>query len=131
MWRHIRRGGDVNGTNSEGLSLLHMASAEGLLRAARLLVQEGARVDAPGGGRTPLFHALEHEPRPWWAVARMLMERGAEFRSRLGDIFNISYRSGNMDFFFGMFPADGSGGRRVGPVRLQGWVFKDQLTFPD
>ena len=49
-------------TNAEikGISILHYAAANGLLKIVTLLIQHGVPVDKPGPqGLTPLFSALE------------------------------------------------------------------------
>jgi ankyrin repeat protein len=55
----IRRGVDINGTNYDRRTALHMSAAEGNLRVVELLLEHGATKDLKSRwGRTPLAEAV-------------------------------------------------------------------------
>jgi ankyrin repeat protein len=73
-----------------GATLLHVAAEFGNAEAARLLLDSGAdvnaraEVDAAGvGGQTPIFHAVSQYHDWGLAVARALLERGADLAVRV------------------------------------------------
>lgn len=71
---------DVRATrrNRDKSTALHLASVNGHLQIAALLTTSGACIDAQNShGFTPLHLAILHRFEP---VARMLIEKGAEFR---------------------------------------------------
>ena len=84
--RLIRAGcANVNATNKDEESPLHLAAYGGYLNIVELLLDSGANVHAANGYKeTPLFYAAR---RGYAAVARLLMRRGADpsHMSRFGD----------------------------------------------
>ena len=75
-----------------GATLLHVAAEYGRVDAAALLLERGARVDAPAtvdeagmGRQTPIFHAVTQGAQEGLQVARLLLDRGAAvaLRARL------------------------------------------------
>ena len=74
----------------QGTTLLHVAAEFGDAEAAKLLLDRGADVDARAtvdsagiGGQTPIFHAVSQN-RDWgFAVAQLLLERGADLAVRV------------------------------------------------
>jgi hypothetical protein len=74
----------------QGATLLHVAAEFGCLEAARLLLDCGAEVDARAtvdeagvGGQTAIFHAVTQAGDWGLAVARLLVERGADLSIRV------------------------------------------------
>jgi ankyrin repeat protein len=74
-----------------GGTLLHVAAEYGNAEAAKVLVEHGAdinaragAIDARGvGGQTPIFHAVTHFGDWGFAVAKYLVESGADLALRL------------------------------------------------
>jgi hypothetical protein len=73
----------------QGGTLLHVAAEYGNVKAARMLLAQGAdvnaraEVDANGvGGQTPVFHAVSQFYDYGLAVAQYLVESGADLRVR-------------------------------------------------
>lgn len=73
-----------------GSTLLHVAAEYGNVKAARLLMDRGADVNARAtvdengvGGQTPLFHAVTQFWEYGLPMARLLVERGAEVNVRV------------------------------------------------
>jgi hypothetical protein len=69
----------------QGATLLHVAAEFGDAEAARVLLDRGADVNAPAatndagvGGQTPIFHAVSQGGDWGFAVAQLLLERGAD-----------------------------------------------------
>ncbi len=76
-----------------GASLLHVAAEYGNLNAARVLVENGAEVDARAAvdeyglnGHTPLFHTVNSNDNRSEPVMRLLLEAGASPGLRLPGI---------------------------------------------
>ncbi len=68
----------------EGATLLHVAAEFGSLEAARLLLDKGANVNAAGiNGQTPIFHAVTQAADWGLAMARLLIEHGADLSIRV------------------------------------------------
>ena len=74
----------------QGATLLHVAAEFGVLDAARLLLDRGADVnaraledDAGVGGQTAIFHAVTQFRDGGFAMAQLLMERGADLSVRV------------------------------------------------
>jgi hypothetical protein len=73
-----------------GATLLHLAAEYGNLEATGLMLERGADVNARAevdqsgvGGQTPIFHAVTQQ-RDWgFAVARLLIDRGADLSVRV------------------------------------------------
>ncbi len=68
-----------------GASLLHVAVEYGNLEAARVLIESGADVNARAAvdengfnGHTPLFHAVNQNPRQTTDMLRLLLAAGAK-----------------------------------------------------
>jgi ankyrin repeat protein len=73
----------------QGATLLHVAAEFGALDAARLLLEQGADVNAPAtvdadgvGGQTPIFHAVTQFDDDGLPMARLLLEHGADLSVR-------------------------------------------------
>jgi ankyrin repeat protein len=72
----LAQGGDVNGTNQAGRSLLHLAAFNGNTRTVRILLSAGADPDATGPrGSTPLMDAAAFGHLK---VVQLLVQRGAD-----------------------------------------------------
>jgi hypothetical protein len=76
-----------------GASLLHVAAEFGLVRAARVLLEAGADVEAKAAfdnfgfnGHTPIFHTVCQNRNHCQPVLRLLLERGAKPDVRLAGI---------------------------------------------
>lgn len=76
--------------NLRGATLLHVAAEYGNVDAARVLIDRGANVntralvDEQGvGGQTPIFHAVTQFGDWGYAVAKYLVEHGADLSLRL------------------------------------------------
>ena len=76
-----------------GASLLHVAAEFGNVRAARVLLEHGAAVDARAAidncglnGHTPLFHTVNSNANRSEPVMRLLLEAGARSDLRLAGI---------------------------------------------
>ncbi len=72
-------------TPLSGVTLLHYCAEYGHLACARLLIQEGAEVDAPAalddngfGGHTPLFHAVAQHDNNSGEVLQLLLDHSAD-----------------------------------------------------
>ena len=77
-------------TSCKGVSALHICAEFNSVRCARLLVEEGADVDARAdvdahgiGGQTPLFHAVNSNQNYCRPVMELLVEAGADLDIRL------------------------------------------------
>jgi hypothetical protein len=73
-----------------GATLLHLAAEYGNLEATRLLLERGADVNARAevdqsgvGGQTPIFHAVTQQRNWGFAVAQLLIDRGADLSIRV------------------------------------------------
>jgi ankyrin repeat protein len=80
-------------TPLEGASLLHVAAEYGHLKAARVLLEMGAPVDARAAiddsgmnGHTPLFHTVNSNANRSAPLMRMLLEAGARSDVRVSGI---------------------------------------------
>jgi uncharacterized protein len=73
----INSGTDINTKDSEGLTLLMLASQEGRVEVVRLLLEKGARVNVKedGYGRTALILASRNGHTD---VVKSLLEKGAD-----------------------------------------------------
>jgi len=76
-----------------GASLLHVAAEFGLVRAATVLLQAGAEVEAKAAidgygfnGHTPIFHTVCQHRNHGQPVMRLLLEHGAKADIRLAGI---------------------------------------------
>ena len=76
-------------TSCEGVTALHICAEFNCIKAARVLLQAGADVNAPAnidtdgfGGQTPIFHAVTQYGDWGLPVAQLLMERGADLSVR-------------------------------------------------
>jgi ankyrin repeat protein len=76
--------------NLHGATLLHVAAEYGNVEAARVLIERGANVNARAvvnaqgvGGQTPIFHAVTQFGDWGYAVAKYLVECGADLRVRV------------------------------------------------
>jgi Ankyrin repeats (3 copies) len=76
--------------NLRGATLLHVAAEYGNVEAARVLIERGADVNARAavdeqgvGGQTPIFHAVTQFGDWGYAVAKYLVEHGADLSLRL------------------------------------------------
>jgi len=76
-----------------GASLLHVAAEFGLVRAAAVLINGGADVDAKAAlddcgynGHTPIFHTVSQRSNHCQPVLRLLLEHGAKADIRLAGI---------------------------------------------
>lgn len=72
-----------------GATLLHVAAEFGSVRAAELLLDRGADVNAPAlvdkqgvGGQTPIFHSATQTRDLGLPMTRLLLERGADLSVR-------------------------------------------------
>jgi ankyrin repeat protein len=64
-------------------TLLHVAAEYGSMEAARLLLDRGADVNAPGGsGQTPVFHAVTQFDDAGLPVLELLLQHGADLSVR-------------------------------------------------
>ncbi|KAL8741378.1 MAG: hypothetical protein Q9190_006012 [Brigantiaea leucoxantha] len=71
-------------TTAHGTTLLHVASRTRNVELIRLLIQEGADVNAPNqDGQSPLHEALALEDN--YDVARLLIENGADLANKTTD----------------------------------------------
>jgi len=77
------------GLDCTGGTLLHVAAEFGAIDAAALLLQHGAKVNAPArrdsqgrGGQTPLFHAASQYYDWGLAMTRLLLDHGADVMAR-------------------------------------------------
>jgi ankyrin repeat protein len=71
----IKDGWDVNAKNEYGQTLLHVASMEGSIKVARLLIRKGANLEAKdNNGDTPIYHAAGTGREK---VVALLIESGA------------------------------------------------------
>lgn len=78
--RQLLAGGeyDVNATNSQGFTLLHLAAQQQAVQTARLLITHGADVDARNQyANTPLFTAV-FNTRETGDLIKLLREAGAD-----------------------------------------------------
>lgn len=73
----------------EGGTLLHVAAEFGSLECARLLIDRGARVNAPAefntagtGGQTPIFHCVTQNHDFGLPMTALLISRGADLSIR-------------------------------------------------
>ncbi len=76
-----------------GASLLHVAAEFGLVKAARVLIESGADVEAKAAvddygfnGHTPIFHTVCQHRNHCQPVMRLLLERGARADIRVAGI---------------------------------------------
>ena len=85
-----------------GATLLHAAAEYGETEAARLLLDQGADVNAAAsvdaasvGGQTPLFHAVTQYGGYGLAVAALLIDRGADlaWRCRVPGLYDDPQRA--------------------------------------
>jgi len=92
--KHLEGGADVNATNKQGYTALHIAARRGQKEAAGLLIEKGANVNAQRKGKTPLDFAVKKEE-----IAALLREKGGKTGRELkaaGSIFSAA-ESGLVD----------------------------------
>ena len=93
----LSQGLDVNVSNSERETALHMAAARGHYEAVMLLVRKGAYVNAPTiKNWIPLHHAVRfRHPN----IANFLIQRGSSAQARTSDgLTAIDMASNNRDY---------------------------------
>ena len=68
----IKKGADLEKTNSDGQTPLHLAASLGRLKATKYLLRQGAEVNKEDSGRKTALHkaasngefdAIKHQPR--------------------------------------------------------------------
>jgi ankyrin repeat protein len=74
----------------EGATLLHVAAEYGSVESAKVLLKQGAAVNAPAsldevgvGGQTPIFHAVTQFADRGLGMTRLLIEGGADLSVRV------------------------------------------------
>lgn len=77
-------------TSCKGVSALHICAEFNSVRCARLLIEEGADIDARAdmdadglGGQTPLFHAVNSNQNHCRPMMELLVDAGADLDIRL------------------------------------------------
>lgn len=113
----ITAGGNVNAGTANGTSPLMVAAASGAIDAVRVLIDNGANVNAQDGVRlqTPLMYAAASN-RP--AVIALLASKGADVKatSKVSDLTNLSREGAG----FGGNPQGGIPGGGQGPQGAPG-----------
>ena len=94
--RMLNRGLDINACDYDKRTTLHLAAAEGNLKAAELLINEGANVHALDRyGKNPLHYAVTNNNA---TIADLLSRNGSELNYlNPADYMCAAAGSGNMD----------------------------------
>ena len=81
----LNKGANVNSRNQDGMTPLHCA-ADGNFKAAKVLIESGAELDALFNGYTPAALALSGQTAEGFEIAQLLFSSGAQQGLRIACI---------------------------------------------